>query len=73
MREAETLGLAVGENDRTVLMLIDNTDAMIDSRYIRTGTKRLATLEALRHTCKNIRNGVGTILRSNRVPVRLAD
>jgi hypothetical protein len=73
VREAETLGLVVGDDDRAVLEFIDDTDAIIDSRYIRTGTKRLATLEALRHTCKNIRNGVGTILRSNRVPVRLAD
>ena len=71
VREAETLGLVVGENDRTVLMLIDNTDAMIDSRYIRTGTRLLVTLESLRRTCKSIRDGVGTILRNNGVLVRL--
>ena len=71
MHEAETLGLVVGENDRTVLMLIDNTDAMIDSRYIRTGTRLLVTLESLRRTCKSIRDGVGTILRNNGVLVRL--
>ena len=70
VREAETLGLVVGDDDRTVLALIDDTDAMLDSRYIRTGTKRLVTFEALRHTCKNIRDGVGTILRNNGVPVR---
>jgi hypothetical protein len=67
MREAETLGVVVRENDRTVLTLIDDTDAMIDSRYIRTGTKRLAALEALCRTCESIRNGVGSILRSNGV------
>jgi HEPN domain-containing protein len=71
VREAETLGLVVRENDRTVLALIDDTDAMIDSRYIRTGTKRLAALEALCRTCESIRDGVGTILHSNGVPVRL--
>ena len=71
VREAETLGLVGGENDRTVLMLIDNTDAMIDSRYIRTGTRLLVTLESLRRTCKSIRDGVGTILRNNGVLVRL--
>jgi hypothetical protein len=71
MQEAETLGLIVGENDRTVLMLIDDTDAMIDSRYVRTGTKQLATLESLRRTCKSIRDGVGNILRRSGVPVRL--
>jgi hypothetical protein len=54
-----------------VLALIDYTDAMIDSRYIRTGTKRVAALEALDGTCKRIRDGVGTILRNNGVPVRL--
>jgi HEPN domain-containing protein len=72
-REAETLGLVVGKDDRAVLSFIDDTDAMIDSRYIRTGTKRLATLDALSRTSKSIRDAVGTILRSNRVPVRLAD
>ena len=71
MREAETLGLVVNENDRTVLTLINDTDAMIDSRYIRTGTKLLVELKALRRTCKSIRDGVGTILRRNDVPVRL--
>src|SRR6516162_10889524 len=71
VREAETLGLVVGEIDRFVLALIDDTDAMIDSRYIRTGTKRMAALEALDGTCKRIRDGVGTILRNNGVPVRL--
>ena len=44
---------------------------MIDSRFIRTGTKRVAALEALDGTSKRIRDGVGTILRSNGVPVRL--
>jgi HEPN domain-containing protein len=73
MREAETLGLVVGDDDRAVLTLIDDTDAMIDSRYIRTGTKRLATLDALSRTSKSIRDAVGTVLRRNRVPVRLAE
>jgi hypothetical protein len=36
-REAGTLGLVVGDDDRAVLTLIDDTDAMIDSRYIRPG------------------------------------
>ena len=71
VREAETLGLVVGEIDRFVLALIDDTDAMIDSRYIRTGTRLLVTLESLRRTCKSIRDGVGTILRNNGVLVRL--
>ena len=71
MREAEMLGLVVSDTDRDVLALIDDTDAMIDSRYIRTGTKRVAALEALDGTCARIRNGVGTILHRNGVPVRL--
>ena len=71
VREAETLGLIVDENDRNVLAFIVDTDAIIDSRYIKTGTKRLASLEALCRTCKSIRDGVGTILRKNDVPVRL--
>jgi hypothetical protein len=71
VREAETLGLVISDDDCAVLALIDDTDAMLDSRYIRTGTKRLATFEALRGTCQNIRDGVGTILANNDVPVRL--
>jgi hypothetical protein len=31
---------------------------MIGSRYIRTGTKRVAALEALSRTCTSIRDGV---------------
>jgi hypothetical protein len=69
--EAETLGLVVGDSDRAVLALIDDTDAMLDSRYIRTGSKRLVTLKALCRTCQNIRDRVGTILANNDVPVRL--
>jgi hypothetical protein len=71
MREAESLGLVVSENDRTVLTLINDTDAMIDSRYIRTGTKLLIELKALRRACKSIRDAVGALLRRNNVPVRL--
>jgi HEPN domain-containing protein len=71
MREAEMLGLILDENDRTVLTLIEDTDAMIDSRYIKTGTKQLPTLESLRRTCKSIRDGVGNMLRRRGVPVRL--
>jgi hypothetical protein len=73
MQEAETLEFVVADNDRAVPALIDDTDAMIDSRYVRTGTKRLVALEALRRTCKSIRDGVGIILRDNGVLVRLAD
>ena len=71
VREAETLGLVVSDNDRTVLALIDDTDAMIDSRYIRAGTTLLVKLEPLRRTCKSIRDGVGAILRDKGVLVRL--
>jgi len=71
MREAEAFGLVVSEDDRTVLSLINDTDAMIDSRYIRTGTKLLIELKALRRTCKSIRDGVGAILRDKGVLVRL--
>jgi HEPN domain-containing protein len=71
VREAEALGLVVSDDDRAVLMLIDNTDAMIDSRYIRTGTTLLVRLESLRRTCKSIRDGVGAILYKNGVLVRL--
>jgi hypothetical protein len=37
VQEAETLGRIVGETDRAVPALIDDIDAMIDSRYIEPG------------------------------------
>jgi HEPN domain-containing protein len=56
VREAEALGLFVGETDRKVLARTVDTDAMIDSRYIRRGSKSWGTLEELRRTCNSIRD-----------------
>jgi hypothetical protein len=71
LREAEALGLAVTDEDREVLALIAGSDAMIEARYIKTGSKTLATLEALNRTCGSIREGVGAILRAKGEPVQL--
>jgi HEPN domain-containing protein len=71
VKEAKTLGLVVTDEDRDVFYLIGNTDAMIDVRYMRTGFKTWPTLEALRGTAKNVREGVGALLRKADIPVRL--
>jgi hypothetical protein len=69
--EAEALGLAVTDEDREMLALIEDSDVMIEVRFIKTGSKTWATLETLNRTCGSIRDRVGTILRNNGVPVRL--
>jgi hypothetical protein len=71
VREAEALGLVVTDGDREVLGIIGSSDAMIEARYIKTGPKTWATLEALDRTCSSIRANVGAILRDKGEPVRL--
>jgi hypothetical protein len=71
LKESETLGLAVANQEREVLTMIAESNAVIDARYIRTGFKVLPTLEALNLTCDRIRQGVGRKLRENGVGVRL--
>jgi len=41
------------------------------ARYIRTGTKIYPTLEGLRRTSSNMREGVGDFLRDAGIAVRL--
>ena len=55
MNEAEKLGLAVADEDR------ETTDALIELRYIETGSK--PSLDGLGQTSKNVRDGVGELLR----------
>ena len=71
MREAESLGLFVTVADRDVFSVMADTDALIEMRYIRTGSKTSLKLETLRHACKNVRDSVGSLLRQADVPVRL--
>jgi len=71
VREAESLGLFVTVADRDVFSVMADTDALIEMRYIRTGSKTSLKLETLRHACKNVRDSVGSLLRQADVPVRL--
>ncbi len=70
MEEAEAPGLVVTDEDREVFSKAD-TDAIIEVRYIRTGANNWSELEALRDTCKHVRDGVGDLLFKAGVPVWL--
>ena len=69
MNEAEKLGLAVADEDRETFAIMVDTDALIELRYIETGSK--PSLDGLGQTSKNVRDGVGELLRKEGVLVRL--
>ena len=71
VKEAEKLGLFVTAADRDVFAIMEDTDALIEMRYIRTGAKTSLNLNTLSHTCKNVRESVGGLLRDAGVLVRL--
>jgi hypothetical protein len=54
-----------------VLDLMGETDAVIRSRYIRTGPFRWPTVEALSDTCENLRQDFGAALKGAGVALRL--
>jgi HEPN domain-containing protein len=71
LKGAEALGLLITDEDREVFSLMANTNAVVESRYLKTGSKTWPTLGALNRTCGSIRDSVGVILHKNGVPVRL--
>jgi len=71
VKNAEALGLFVTAADREVFTVMEDTDALIEMRYIRTGAKTQLKFKALSHTCKNVRDSVGSLLRKAGVLVRL--
>ena len=71
VKEAEALGLVITDEDRDVFSIMEDTGAVIEARYIRTEGKTLPALEALSHTCKRVRDGVGDLLFKAGVPVWL--
>jgi HEPN domain-containing protein len=71
VREAENLGLLVDDEDRRIYELMGDTDAVIDSRYIRTGWKTSPTIESLSRTGLSLRSEVGRLLHKAGVEVRL--
>ena len=70
-KEAEKHGLLIMDEDREVFALMSDSDVVIRSRYIRTGSGNFHTLEGLDRTCKSLRKSVGTILRKAGIMVRL--
>ena len=70
VKEAQTMGLTITDDDAEVFFLIGDTSVLIEFRYIRTGAKTLPTLEALSRTCNSVRDGVRSLLRHSNVPVR---
>jgi hypothetical protein len=71
IEEAEKHGLAIEDEDRKVLELMVTTDAVIRSRYIRSGPTRYHTTLGLERTCESLRRSVGSLLRKAGVMVRL--
>lgn len=71
MQRAKELGLHFDDEDVEVLGLMGETDAVIRSRYVRSGFFRWPTLEALNRTCKSLRVSVCGDLRRQGVNVRL--
>jgi hypothetical protein len=71
LKDAQTMGLIITDDDAAVFSLIGDTDVLIEFRYIRTGAKTWPTLEELNRACNNIRNCVGNLLQKNKLPVRL--
>jgi HEPN domain-containing protein len=68
---ATQLGLLFEDEDRDVLCLMANTDAVIRSRYIQTGYFRWPDPKALDRVCKSLRLSVGEKLEQDGVSVRL--
>jgi hypothetical protein len=67
---AEALGLFLMDEDHEVLHLMGTTDAVIRSRYIKTGSFRRPTHGALDRTCKSLWESVGSELKKQGFPVR---
>jgi hypothetical protein len=70
-RKAATFGLKLSPLILEIFEFLDKTDAVIESRYIRTGSKRsleiralLATVEEVRATVKNEHEMAGVILNA---------
>src|SRR5262245_55856568 len=67
---ARQLGLPFMDEDIEVFSLMSTTDAIIRSRYIRTGSFTWPTHGALDRTCNSLHASVGQALRKAGFPVR---
>lgn len=69
-RRAEELGLWLMDEDRDVVSYMEQSDAVIRSRYIKTGAFQRPTHGALDRTCKSLHETVGQVLRDAGHPIR---
>jgi HEPN domain-containing protein len=74
VKEAQELGLVVTPVDRDLFAIMADTNALIEMRYIRTGSKtvrKVVEIENLHRTCKSVRDSVGGLLREAGIVVPL--
>ena len=69
-KRAKHLGFDFMDEDSDVLTLMEDSDIVIGSRYIRTGYKDVPTIEALERTAKSFRETTHDAARSAGLMVR---
>lgn len=69
--EAKSRGLHFDNEDTAVLAYMGETDAVIDSRFLKTGYFQRPANEALDRTCNSLHQSVGEALKKKGFPVRL--
>lgn len=70
VKKSNEFGLQFDDEDTAVFAFMTETDAVIDSRYLRVGYFTRPTHEALDRTCRSIRQLIGTALKENGYSVR---
>lgn len=69
--EAKRHGLHFDDEDVAVLSYMGETDAVMETRFLRTGYFERPAEEALNRTCKSLHKSVGEALKGKGFPVRL--
>lgn len=69
--EAKRHGLQFDDEEIAVLTYMSDTDAVIRSRFHRTGSSSRPSNETLKGTCKRLHQSVGEALKGKGFPVRL--
>ena len=69
-RKAKEHGLFLMDQDEEVLSFMENSDAVIRARYIKTGATNRPTHGALDRTCKSLRQTIAEALMDAGEPVR---
>lgn len=68
---AKCHGLHFDDEDVEVLTLMTDTDVVIGSRFLQTGSFTRPTNEALNRTCNSLHQSVGEDLKEKDFPVRI--